>query len=220
MKAPRDLTGRTFGRWTVVGYLETDRYYRRKWSCQCSCGNPGSVFGSALLSGASLSCGCLQREAVRAAHLRHGHAQRNTDSPEYTAWLHMRGRCGNPKEKFYKRYGGRGIRVCERWQNSFENFLADMGSRPPGMTLERKNNDGNYEPSNCVWASRDAQALNTSTVRKITFGGETLSLRGWAIRRGISRSTLQKRLDLGWTVDQALTVRPGVARLAPQAEAS
>jgi hypothetical protein len=123
----------------------------------------------------------------------------------------MRSRCSNPKEKFYSRYGGRGISVCGRWQESFENFLSDMGPRPPGMTLERKNNDGNYEPTNCIWATQNDQALNTSTVRRLTFEGETLSLRGWALRLGIAWSSLKKRLANGWPLELALTLKPGAA---------
>lgn len=124
---------------------------------------------------------------------------------EYHAWLGMKSRCTWAPGANYARYGGRGISVCERWSGSFEAFLADMGRKPsPGHTLERIDNDGNYEPGNCRWATRSEQNANTSLSRRLTFRGETLTLRGWAMRLGVKREALKKRLRLGWSVEDAL----------------
>lgn len=120
----------------------------------------------------------------------------------------MKTRCYNPRNKRYDRYGGRGIIVCERWLNSFENFLADMGRRPsPVHSLDRKDNDGNYEPGNCRWATAREQANNSSHVRWLAHGGVTLSLTGWAHHLGIGRTALEQRLRKGVPLAIALTVR-------------
>lgn len=124
---------------------------------------------------------------------------------EYSTWGSMKARCSNPKNPRFKRYGGRGIKVCDRW-NSFENFFSDMGARPEGMTLERINNDGNYEPTNYRWATRKEQLQNTSRIRHLTYNGQTLSLADWARKIGINANTLTMRLNAyGWTVEKALS---------------
>ena len=132
------------------------------WRCKCDCGNEVVVKGGNLQSGNTSSCGC--------AHRRRGTDHPNTThgkrhSAEYVAWANMKTRCLNTRSASYRDYGGRGIVICERWINSFENFLADMGERPVGRTLERKNVNGNYEPGNCVWATMEQQARNRRTTR-------------------------------------------------------
>jgi hypothetical protein len=117
----------------------------------------------------------------------------------------MRERCYNPNQKQFADYGGRGITVCDRWRNSFENFYADMGPRPPGKTLERSDNSGNYEPSNCYWATRKEQQNNTRRCHKMTFGGKTLNVQQWAEGLGVSHEVLRKRLRLGWPIEKILT---------------
>lgn len=160
MPKPRLLPpekGTVFGRLTVVGppfkTPERTGYYVK---VRCACGERREVKISKLRSGHTISCGCARTD--RFTEFATSHGQRF--EPVYHVWLAMRQRCLNPKNKSYVNYGGRGITVCKRW-DSFVNFISDMGPRPPGLTLERKNNNRGYCPSNCVWATRTAQNNNT-----------------------------------------------------------
>jgi|SRR5215472_14821400 len=138
-------------------------------------------------------------------NFKHGHAGKFTRTLTYRSWNSMRQRCLNPNHKWWPSYGGRGISICARW-NDFNCFLADMGEKPLGMSLERKNNDGNYEPSNCKWVSAKEQANNTRQTRVISYNGRELSLAEWARVAGIDRRTLKGRLDIMcWSIDRALT---------------
>jgi len=132
---------------------------------------------------------------------------------EYGVWLAMKQRCRNPNHPEYPRYGGRGITVCDRWADSFESFLADMGDRPEGFTLDRVDNEGNYEPENCEWALQNVQNRNYSRNNWLTYNGETLCITDWAKRIGVNHQTLRNRLKRGWTLDEALgTPRLDVGR--------
>jgi len=165
MPAPRKPApiGQRFGMLTVVGdALGGDG--RTKWRAECDCGKVVSVQPSHLRAGSTISCGC----APRQGRLTHGQSRSRT----YKSWIAMRERCENPNVAAYPRYGGAGIGVCDRWQK-FENFLADMGERPIGSTIDRLDGKGNYEPSNCRWTTVDIQNRNRSNVRKI--GGQTIS---------------------------------------------
>ena len=150
-----DLTGRSFGSLTVI--REGGRGADRKvaWFCRCACGQEKSYRGTHLTSGASTSCGCLRGANISKAVVRHG----ATNTAAYSVWSSMIQRCTNPKNKRWSRYGGRGISVCERW-GTFQNFLDDMGQPPPSLTLDRVNNDGDYKPGNCRWATRKVQGNN------------------------------------------------------------
>lgn len=139
--------------------------------------------------------------------LRHGHASRGRPSGAWRTWRGLFTRCTNRKDPGWKNYGGRGITVCERWR-VFENFLADMGERPAGASIDRINNDGNYEPGNCRWATRIEQNSNTRVAKHLTMNGETRTLSGWARVVGIGAPTIHHRLKVGWSVERALTTPP------------
>lgn len=195
-----DLIGHKFGRWTVVGLSENvDR--RTRWNCICDCGVTKSVLEANLKIGDSKSCGCLQIEKLINRSSTHG--MRKT--PEYIAWCSLIQRATNANIKFAKDYSLRGITVCERWL-SFENFFADIGMRPsPDHSIDRINNDGNYEPGNCRWATRKEQNRNTRGNVLITHNGETHCLSEWAEITGIKLGIISKRLSRGWASKRALT---------------
>jgi hypothetical protein len=192
------LVGRRFSRLTVIERDPTARY--ASWRCRCDCGEITVVRTEQLTGGGTRSCGCLQRDVVRTRNRTHG----QTGSSEYTAWRNALARCYNPRNRDFPNYGGRGITMCDRWRSSFDAFVADLGERPVGLTLERIDTNGPYAPGNCRWASRTEQGNNQRDNVRLTHQAETLTLAEWARRTGVSYDTLHKRMRRGWPVERVL----------------
>lgn len=184
-KTSKDRLGRRYGRLVVIDSIYI-RGLGTGWKCKCECGNELYVSGDNLESRNTRSCGCLFKDT----HSTHG----KTKSRVYVIWKAMRRRCQNPASVEYKNYGGRGIKVCKRWQ-TFEKFLADMGEPPAGFTIERINNEGDYKPSNCKWASYKEQLNNTRSNRFIEAFGKRKTLTQWSEELKIPMTTLRNRLD-------------------------
>ncbi len=194
----KDLTGRKFGRLTAVAFAGSisGRYC---WHCQCDCGAVSIVRAGRLLSKQTVSCGCYGRTQ----HVKHGCSN---GGAEYRIWKHIKDRCCNPNDGAYKNYGGRGIQVCDRWLRSFENFIADMGPRPSRChSIERKDNNKGYEPSNCCWATRAQQSRNKRNNRWFTHDGQTMTLSEWARHLQMSPAGILTRLNRGMSVGEALS---------------
>lgn len=178
-----DLIDRDFGRLLVVA-KSPSKGKNSCWICRCECGNTKIIRADLLLKGVTTSCGCRAREVASALMRRHGMSK----TPEYIAYQSMKSRCDDPNNVAYPSHGGRGISVCEMWQNSFENFYADMGPRPSKKhSLDRKNNDGNYEPDNCRWATASMQARNMSRNRMVTIDDVSFCVADWCDLMGIDR---------------------------------
>ena len=202
MPAKQIAIGSRFDRWTVLEAASQRRTKAVMWLCRCDCGTTREVSGSALRGGHSTSCG---RCRPKAGPVKHG----MTGTPLYRKWLSMIGRCTLPSQAGYSRYGGRGIEVCARWRE-FENFAADMSdSFVPGLTLDRIDSDGNYEPGNCRWVTQKQQMLNTSRNRVLTWSGKSQTVAEWAEELGLNRTTLNVRLHRGWSVARALSTHTG-----------
>lgn len=206
MKKAQNLIGMIFGRLTVI--RRSDDGIR--WHCQCACGNTNDSISGNLRYGKSKSCGCLQRELAanlcRKSKYTHGHAAGKKPTREYRTWVTMNQRCYNESSPDYPNYGGRGITVCERWRESFQNFLDDMGNRPAGKSLDRfPNKNGNYEPSNCRWATHLQQNWNRRTNIYVTYMGETLCLAEMCEKHKKTYQTIVSRLRRGWNIELAMT---------------
>ncbi len=196
----KNLIGQKFG-YLVVQELhhQDEKSKATYWLCKCVCGEETIVQRSNLRSGSTKSCGNHNTND----HFK-THGMWNT--PEYNSWRCMKARCLNPNHNSYPDYGGRGIKICERWLNSFENFYEDMGCHPgPDYTLERLENYGDYEPDNCIWADWDQQANNRSNNRRLYYNGENLTMMQWSRKLGIPRTTIYNRLRAGKTIEEAFT---------------
>lgn len=175
-----------------------------EWLCKCDCGVQKVLSHRNLTHGNSKSCGCLRKDN---AHRKHGHTVSGIDGKRpaiYRVWRSMMQRCYRAKDQSYPRYGGKGISVCVRW-HAFGMFLADMGEVPVGLTIDRIDSNGNYEPENCRWATMAEQIRNRRTTKKIAYAGEIKPLAEWSGIVGIGYKCLQSRIDAGWSADRALT---------------
>lgn len=192
-----ELTGHKFGFLLVTGYAGVKGIGKRArsyWICLCECGRNSTVCAGDLIGGYVSSCGCITRSRT------HGDSR----STEHRSWLQMKDRCLNENSAHYSSYGGRGIKVCKRWL-TYENFLADMGRKSgAGFSLDRIDNNGNYCPENCRWATASQQARNTRQNKILELNGEKKTLAEWAEEHGLKLGTLWRRLNLGWSLSQSL----------------
>ncbi len=203
-----DLTGMRFGRLLVLSV-----YDRRgggkpiRWNCRCDCGVEKFIEAAPLRDGRTLSCGCHSLEIFVKRNTLHGHAGRGEKrSKIYQCWNAMLERCGNPKNIFYRNYGGRGIKVCDSWKENFVNFLNDMGAAwKPKLEIDRIDNDGNYEPRNCRWITHTQQNRNKRTNVMIFFNGETRCLKDWCQKLGLEYQTTRQRLIAGLSPAKAFS---------------
>lgn len=200
--------GKTFNRLTVAEYSHMHRqaggtpvhYYR----CVCSCGNTVVAVWRNVEQGRVKSCGCYMRDKLVARQLRHGHTVGHKPTKAWRIWHGMVSRCHSKSNRAYPLYGGRGIYVCDRWRESFENFFSDMGDAPEGKTLDRIDNDGPYSPDNCRWATSAEQSLNRRVTVKASINGVTKPAAVWAIEAGAKPDTVRARLARGWSHHEAI----------------
>lgn len=195
--------GTVYSRLTVVGDAPSGPCGAARFRCVCVCGTERIIYANSLKSGTTKSCGCLAIEKAT----KHGHINKKRPSKEYVSWAGMIARCTYEKHNRYKYYGGRGIKVCDRW-NDFRNFLADMGERPKGNSLDRVDINKDYCPENCRWADNRTQARNKSTSHYFTFNGETIHQYDWEDRLSLKRGSLRNRVRLGWSIERILTTGP------------
>lgn len=201
-----NIEGEVFGRLKVISFAGKNKSKQAQWNCLCECTNTAVVAGSKLRRGHTRSCGCLQKEVTGTRATIHGW----TKHPLYRVYLSMIARCENPNSTCAHNYGGRGIKVCDRWKNSFADFLADMGERPAaGYSIERNDNNGNYEPGNCRWATSGEQGSNRRNNHLIAFDGRTQTLTQWAAEKGLKTHALLARITRhGWSIEMALNTPP------------
>lgn len=207
-----DLTGQKFGRSTVLEMVrrpKKDGYKAIFWKCQCSCPNKTITYvaTSSLTHGATKSCGCLARETAIKQETTHG----MSDSHLYYTWCNMRNRCKHPSTDSYELYGGRGIRVCDEWEHSFEVFRdwAFANGYKEGLSIDRINVDGNYEPSNCKWPTLIEQANNKRSNHRLIYHGESKTIAEWARECDIPYGVLSQRIYRHWSVERALETPVG-----------
>ena len=191
-----EMVGRVYGHLTVVKRDGANKLQQARWLCTCVCGKSVTVLGAKLRKGSTTSCGCMKGKANRT------HGQKET--PTYNTWCALKQRCNYPGSKSYPQYGGRGIKVCDRWLHSFENFLADMGERPEGMTIDRIDSNGDYEPSNCRWIKNSEQQRNRRSTILIERDGVTKCVKDWCDELGLSPDAVYGRIRRGATPCEAL----------------
>lgn len=204
IKNAKDYTGKTIGRLTCL-YRNGNIGNNAAWVCRCECGNEKLVSAKRLSTETTRSCGCLAKESARNLLTKMNHKHGMAHEKVYKIWSSMLQRCNNENDKYFYNYGGRGIKVCERWSN-FENFFKDMGSPKKRMTLDRINNDENYSPENCQWVDRFVQMRNTRRTVIIEFDGKKQCLKDWAKDIGINPMTLYRRIQK-WPLEKALTTK-------------
>lgn len=198
---PIDISGKRYGR--LVATIATGRDKNRHviWECVCDCGNVKNIAATSLVQGYTLSCGCYYLEVRGKAGKTHG----LSTSKIYRVYRGMLDRCNNPTVERHKHYGGRGIKVCDRWMESFENFYEDMfPTYSLGLSLDRINVNGDYDLMNCRWATAQVQSNNKRNNRVYTIGSRSLNLENWASLSGTNKRTIYTRLQRGWHISKAV----------------
>jgi hypothetical protein len=196
------MVGKVFGKWTVVARAGSS-HRSPTWTCQCECGKRKEVVGKTLRNGDSTSCGCQAPLLISKARTRHGYARLGQVTPTWRTWAGIIRRCTNPHDKAFKRYGAKGITICDRWK-VFENFLEDMGERPEGLTIDRINGRLGYFKENCRWATQKEQQNNRLNNMTIAYRGEHKTVSEWADCLNIKAHTLANRIRLGWTPEDTI----------------
>ena len=211
MSKKENLIGQKFGRLTVIDFAEPYVWKNKNFSqfkCMCDCGNEIVIRASKLKNGHTKSCGCFHKEQLSKRNKKHG----LSDSTEYKTWSHIRDRCYNKNNKDYRYYGGRGIKACDRWlgEKGFENFLADMGKKPsPKHSIDRIDNNRDYTPENCRWATLLEQANNKNWNVFLTYNNKTQTIAQWARELNVHVELLYGRKKLGWDDIDILTIKSG-----------
>ena len=196
-----DRVGQKFNRLTVTSRAENNKRGLARWKCQCSCGNIVTVISVSLVQGLTQSCGCLHKENTSKATFIHGMAK----TPEYRAWAHIVERCTVPNTKGFENYGGRGITICDEWRHDFMAFYRHVGKHPsPKHSIDRIDNDGNYEPGNVRWATSQTQRNNNRRIHNITLHGHTMNIDQWAKFVNIKYSAIWSRIKRGWPPAKAI----------------
>lgn len=212
-----DITGHRYGMLLVIGYRGKAGTHQL-WECKCDCGGTTVCRSNNLRTGHSKACGCLQPVNGAAALRTHGQSgvgEERQPTPEYACWLRMKSRCLNPKNKSYARYGGRGIKICERWLEgedglgAYECFFADMGNRPSSLhSIERRDYNGDYEPSNCEWATQTRQQRNRCDTVRVTVGDKVLALADACELLKVKYNRVRDRMQRGWSFQRAVSEPP------------
>lgn len=195
-----NLTNRVFGKLTVVEYSHTNNSNKSYWKCNCDCGNEITVRSDCLKDGNTKSCGCLNNEPKFTTHNK-------SKTKLYHVWAGAKDRCNNKNSKSYKHYGGRGIKMCDSWQDNYEVFYkwSMENGYVEGLTLERINVNEGYNPHNCCWITQSEQCNNTRRSVKLEFNGEIHNINEWAKILGINKNTLWHRINNGWDLERAFT---------------
>jgi hypothetical protein len=204
MPAAINISGVRFGSLIANSDIGPDKRKQRIWSCTCDCGNVIHVAAGVLRNGNTKSCGCLKAELAKQRFTKHGAKVDRKPTPEYVSWSLMRDRCNNHNNPNFNYYGGRGISVAKEWDD-FNVFLADMGQRPNGSTIERIDSNGNYEPVNCRWATRKEQARNRAYCRRVLWDGQERLLWELADEHKVPVHIVHQRLHQGWDLNRTLT---------------
>lgn len=200
MGAKVNLVGKVFDRLTVISQSPHAKNEHTRWFCKCICGHEIITAGTSLMGGLTRSCGCIHKEVMLKAFITHGASSGGKVTREYATWRSMKARCNNPENKSYKDYGERGITICNRWsgEDGFEKFLEDMGCKPSkDHSLDRMDNEGNYEPTNCRWATRREQSINRRSNKWLEFEGRKMIIKDWGRELGTDINGIKYFLKRG-----------------------